>query len=78
MSSGLISNRASALVEMSLSESMVEAATLSWFNQLPYANTVAFDVYGTLINTSGVVVKLEKQIGDKAPRVLADLAGKTA
>jgi 2-haloacid dehalogenase len=29
--------------------------------------TLAFDVYGTLINTSGVIVELEKHIGDKAP-----------
>ena len=29
--------------------------------------TLAFDVYGTLINTHGVVVELEKYIGNKAP-----------
>ena len=29
--------------------------------------TLAFDVYGTLIDTSGVIVELKKHIGDKAP-----------
>ena len=29
--------------------------------------TLAFDVYGTLINTNGVVLALTKQIGEKAP-----------
>jgi len=29
--------------------------------------TLAFDVYGTLIDTTGIIVKLEKHIGDKAP-----------
>lgn len=28
--------------------------------------TLAFDVYGTLINTHGVIVALEKRVGDKA------------
>ncbi|MDD2273002.1 MAG: haloacid dehalogenase type II [Desulfuromonadaceae bacterium] len=31
------------------------------------AVTLAFDVYGTLINTHGVVVALEKYVGSKAP-----------
>ena len=31
------------------------------------AITLAFDVYGTLIDTHGVVVALEKHVGDKAP-----------
>lgn len=31
------------------------------------AVTLAFDVYGTLIDTQGVVIALEKHIGDKAP-----------
>lgn len=30
------------------------------------AITLAFDVYGTLINTHGVIVALEKHVGDKA------------
>ena len=30
------------------------------------AITLAFDVYGTLINTGGVMVALRKHIGDKA------------
>lgn len=29
--------------------------------------TLAFDVYGTLINTHGVIVELEKYVGGKAP-----------
>jgi 2-haloacid dehalogenase len=29
--------------------------------------TLAFDVYGTLIDTHGVIVALEKQVGEKAP-----------
>ena len=29
--------------------------------------TLAFDVYGTLIDTHGVIVALEKHVGDKAP-----------
>ena len=32
--------------------------------------TIAFDVYGTLINTSGVFTSLEKMIGDKAKPVM--------
>lgn len=28
--------------------------------------TLAFDIYGTLINTAGIVNKLEKMIGEKA------------
>jgi 2-haloacid dehalogenase len=31
------------------------------------AITLAFDVYGTLIDTHGVIVALEKHVGDKAP-----------
>lgn len=31
------------------------------------AITLAFDVYGTLIDTHGVVVALEKHVGDRAP-----------
>ncbi|MDA8412929.1 MAG: haloacid dehalogenase type II [Desulfobacteraceae bacterium] len=31
------------------------------------AITLAFDVYGTLIDTHGVIIALEKLIGDKAP-----------
>lgn len=31
------------------------------------AATLAFDVYGTLIDTHGVIVLLEKYVGDKAP-----------
>lgn len=30
-------------------------------------NTLAFDVYGTLIDTNGVVFALQKMVGDKAP-----------
>ena len=30
--------------------------------------TLGFDVYGTLIDTHGVIVQLEKMIGDEAPR----------
>ncbi|HTN94397.1 MAG TPA: haloacid dehalogenase type II [Gallionella sp.] len=31
------------------------------------AATLAFDVYGTLIDTHGVIVALERHVGDKAP-----------
>ena len=31
------------------------------------AITLAFDVYGTLIDTHGVIVMLEKHLGQKAP-----------
>ena len=31
------------------------------------AITLAFDIYGTLIDTRGVIVALEKHVGDKAP-----------
>jgi 2-haloacid dehalogenase len=34
-------------------------------NNMPI--TLAFDVYGTLIDTTGVIAKLEKYVGDKAP-----------
>ena len=33
--------------------------------------TLAFDVYGTLIDTSGVAVALEKHVGDRAPAFAA-------
>ena len=32
--------------------------------------TLAFDVYGTLINTSGIYTSLEKMIGEKAAQVM--------
>ena len=35
-------------------------------NNTPMTNTLAFDVYGTLINISGVFSSLEQMIGDKA------------
>jgi len=31
--------------------------------------TLAFDIYGTLINTNGVLNELEKQVGEKAPEL---------